>query len=77
MIPKEWRSSVLVPIPKRVRGVCRMDKFRGISLVQVAYKAMYGIIQERLILVVGEGNLIVEEQGGFRRGRRCRDQLLT
>ena len=55
--------------------VCRMDKFQGISLVSVAYKAMCGIIQERLTQVVGESNLIAEEQAGFRRGRECRDQL--
>ena len=78
MIPTEWRRSIIVPIPKkRVRGVCRMDEFRGISLVPVAYKAMCGIIQERLTQVVGERNLVAEEQGGFRRGRGCRDQLLT
>ena len=57
--------------------MCRMDEFRGISLVPVAYKAMCGIIQERLTQVVGERNLVTEEQGGFRRGRGCRDQLLT
>ena len=27
--------------------------------------------------MVGETNLVAEEQGGFRRGRGCRDQLLT
>ena len=43
----------------------------------VAYKAMCGIVQERLTQVVGEKNLVAEEQGGFRRGRGCRDQLLT
>ena len=40
-------------------------------------KAMCGIIQERLTQVVGERNLVAEEQGGFRRGRGCRNQLLT
>ena len=54
-----------------------MDEFQGISLVPVAYKAMCGIVQERLTQVVGEKNLVAEEQGGFRRGRGCRDQLLT
>ena len=38
---------------------------------------MCRIIQERLTQVVGERNLVAEEQGGFRRGRGCRDQLLT
>ena len=54
-----------------------MDEFQGISLVPVAYKAMCGIVQERLTQVVGERNLVAEQQGGFRRGRGCRDQLLT
>ena len=27
--------------------------------------------------MVGEKNLVAEEQGGFRRGRGCRDKLLT
>ena len=35
MIPTEWRRNVIVPLPKRVRGVCRMDEFQGISLVPV------------------------------------------
>ena len=64
MIPTEWRS-VIVPIPKKVRGVCRIDVFRGISLVPVAYKAMCGIIQKRLTQVVGKRNLVAEEQGGL------------
>ena len=57
--------------------MCRMDECRGISLVPVAYKALCGIIQVRLTEVVRERNLVVEEQGGFRTGRGCRDQLLT
>ena len=62
---------------KGVSGVCRMDECCGISLVPLAYKALCGIIQVRLTEVVRERNLVVEEQGGFRRGRGCRDQLLT
>ena len=62
MIPTEWIRSVIVPIlKKRVRGVCRMYEFRGISLVPVAYKAMCWIIQERETQVVGERNLVAEE----------------
>ena len=46
---------------KKVRGVCRMDEFQGISLVAVAYKAMCGIIQERLTQADGERKLVAEE----------------
>ena len=78
MIPSEWRRSTVVPIPKKRRsGVCKTDEFRGISLVPVAYKAMYSVTQRRLRHVVEERNLVAEEKGGFRKGRGCRDQLLT
>ena len=54
-----------------------MDEFQGISLVFVPYKVMCSIIHRRLTQVVKGRNLVAEEQGGFRRGRGCRDQLLT
>ena len=60
-----------------ISGVCKTDEFRGISLVPVAYKAMCSVIQGRLRHVVEERNLVAEEQGGFRKGRGCTDQLLT
>ena len=65
----------MVPVPKkRSKGICRTDKFQGNSLVSVVYKAMCVIVQERL---VEERQLLAEEQGGFTRGRGCRDQILT
>ena len=67
----------MYPYENGVKGVCRMNELQGISLVPVAYKAMCGIIQERLAQVVGERNLVAEEQGRFRRGKECRDPLLT
>ena len=35
------------------------------------------IVKERLALVVEEKKLVAEEQGGFTKGRECRDQILT
>ena len=42
-----------------------MDEFRGVSLVPVGYIVMCVIIQEKLTQVVGERNLVAEEQGGL------------
>ena len=53
------------------------DDFRGISLTSVAYKAMCAIVQVRLKQVVEGGQLLAEEQGGFRKGKGCRDQIVT
>lgn len=67
-----WKSSVVVPAPKkRSNGACRIDEFRGIALVSVAYKAMCMIVQERLVKMVEEKQLLAEEQGGFWRDRGC------
>ena len=54
-----------------------MDEYRGISLVAVPYKALCSIMQKRMMVVVEEKRLVAEEQGGFRRGRGCRDQVIT
>ena len=68
----------MTPVPKkRYKGACVMDNFRGISLLSTVYKAMCMIVQDRLTQVVEERQLLVEEQGGFRKGRGCRDQMLT
>ena len=78
MIPTEWRKSVVVPIPKKQKsGPCRVDEYRGISLVAVPYKALCSIMQKRMMVVVEEKRLVAEEQGVFRRGRGCRDQVMT
>ena len=80
MIPSEWRRSIIVPVPKkrsRGTGVCVTDDFRGISLTSVAYKAKCAIVQVRLEQVVEGGQLLAEKQGGFRKGRGCRDQIVT
>ena len=75
MVPTIWGESILVPVQKKKgKGPCVADDFRGISLLSVVYKA---IIQERLSLLCEGYNLIAEEQGGFRRGRECRDQILS
>ena len=53
MIPSEWRKSIVVPIPKKQnRGPCRVDEFRGISLVAVPYKALCSIVHKRMLEVV-------------------------
>ena len=76
MVPSVWRS-VVVPVPERIKRVCRKHNFRGISLVSVVYKAMCLIVQESLVQVVEDRELLEKEQGGFRRGRGCRDQILS
>ena len=57
--------------------MCKVVYFCGISLTLVAYKAMCSVVHRRLVHMVEEKQLVAEEQGGFRKGRWCRDQLMT
>ena len=45
--------------------------------MSVACKAMCSVVHRRLLDMVEEKQLMAEEQGGFRKGIGCRDQLMT
>ena len=46
-------------------------------MVSVVHKLMCSMVQGRLVQMVEGEHLLAEEQDGFRRGRGCRDQILT
>ena len=78
LVPSLWKKSIIIPVPKkRGRGPCVTDNFRGISLTSVVYKVLCTILNRRLSLIAEEDGLIVDEQGGFRKLRGCRDQILS
>ena len=67
----------MVPVPKKLGGgVCVPDTCRGNALTSVVCKVFCHILNERLTTMVEEYNVVVEEQGGFRKGRGCRDQIV-
>ena len=57
--------------------MCNVDDFRGIALTLVVYEAMCSMVHRRLVHMVEEKQLMAEKQGDFRKGRGCRDQLMT
>ena len=78
IVPSIWKESVVVPVPKRhAKGVCEVDNFRGVSLSSTVCKVMCMVLNNRLSGVAEEEGLIAEEQGGFRKQRGCRDQVLS
>ena len=69
-IPEDWLTAQVISIFKRGRrDDC--NNYRGISLVDTAYKVYTRIINKRLQMIAE--NLISEEQSGFRKGRSCTD----
>jgi exonuclease III len=51
--------------------------YRGITLLSVVYKLLSAILNSRLSVFCEKNGVLGEEQGGFREGRGCPDQLFS
>lgn len=73
-IPARWKENIIVPIHKK-GDKTRCANYRGISLLNTAYKTLSNIILSRLIPYAE--NVLGEYQAGFRANRSTIDQLFT
>ena len=71
----ELSSAVIVPLYKGKGDRSECSNYRGISLLSMVGKIYAGILVDSFRKVT-EG-LIDDEQGGFRAGRGCVDQIFT
>src|ERR1044072_4445335 len=71
VVPQVWQDAFVVPLYKGKGDKFECGSYRGISLPSALGK-VYGRI---LLNSVGMDDLIGEEQGGFREGRGCMDQV--
>jgi hypothetical protein len=72
--PSRWKTAVLIPIYKKGdKTVCK--NYRGISLIDVAYKTVEAIILARIRPATEQ--FLRENQGGFRPGRSTADQIFA
>lgn len=72
--PSAWKEAIVVPVPKK--GTANVpDNYRGISLISCVCKLYCRILNARLAKILEPQ--IAEEQGGFRPGRGCDDQIFT
>lgn len=73
-IPDSWKIAKITPIFKKGdRSNC--ENYRGISLLNTAYKIYSKIVTARLNKIAE--NILMEEQTGFRGGRSCTDNTFT
>ena len=73
-VPRDWQKALIVPIHKKgSRTKC--ENYRGISLLSIPGK-VYASVSEKRMRTITEG-IVLEEQGAFRKGRSCVDQLFT
>ena len=74
-VPDEWRKAVIVPLHKGKGSKNECNNYRGISLLSVPGKVYGRILTERLMEATEAK--VSEEQGGFRKGRGCVDQVFA
>ena len=72
--PRDWRDATIVPIHKKgSRMEC--TNYRGISLMSVVGKVFARVLNVRVKGLTERS--VMEEQGGFRSGRGCVDQVFA
>jgi hypothetical protein len=76
-MPKDWSRGVVVPLFKQKGDKRNPLNYRGITLLSIAGKIFCSILNSRLTEWVEESGGVVDEQGGFRPGRGCPDQLFA
>ncbi|XP_058448987.1 uncharacterized protein LOC131428946 [Malaya genurostris] len=75
-IPKEWKTALVVPIPKK-SGTHEIQNFRPISLLSCLGKSLERIVNRRLSAFIENNNLIDPRQFAFRQGRGTGTHLGT
>jgi hypothetical protein len=75
-VPMDWLRGVVVPLYKDGDRRAPLN-YRPITLLSIAGKVYTGVLQSRLMKWSEANNIIEPEQGGFRPGRGCPEQLFT
>ena len=74
-VPEDWRSPVIFLLYKVKGELIECKNYRGISLLSVVEKIYAEILVDRVRIVTGD--VIDDEQWGFRAGRGCIHQIFT
>ena len=75
-VPMDWLRGVIVPLHKD--GDRKLPaNYRPITLLSIVGKVYTGVLQHRLMAWSEAHGIIAPEQGGFRPGRGCPEQLFT
>lgn len=71
-MPEQWKRSIIHPLHKK-GNILECSNYRGISLLQCAYKVLSNIIYRKLLPFAERE--IGKYQAGFRGGRSTTDQM--
>ncbi len=74
-VPGDWTKAIIVPVYKGKGSRNECGNYRGISLLSIAGKVYGKIVIDRVQMITE--SKASEEQGGFRKGRGCIDQIFS
>jgi hypothetical protein len=72
--PQEWKEGIICPIYKKGEKDTASN-YRGITLLNTAYKVYAMIVEERLMKEINERGALPDGQAGFRKGRGTMDNV--
>ena len=73
VLPEDWKAACIVPVYKGKGDRRDCANYRGISILSIPGKIYGRVLINRVIESTKEQ--VAEEQGGFRSGRGCIDQI--
>lgn len=74
IIPEDWNVASVISIYKKGDRT-NPENYRGISLLNTAYKIYARVLGNRLKTIADA--IMLEEQSGFRKGRSCTDNIFS
>ncbi len=74
-MPEQWRKAIVVPLHKGKWSQSYCNSYMRVGLPSVPRK-VYGRVLNKRTMNITEGS-IDTEQGRFRRGRGCMDQIFA
>jgi hypothetical protein len=72
--PQEWKEGIICPIYKKGEKDTASN-YRGITLLNTAYKVYAMIVEERLMKEMNQRGVLPDGQAGFRKGRGTMDNV--
>ena len=76
VFPDQWRSAIVVPIPKPNKDLSMPSNYRPIALTCTMCKVLEKIVNKRLRWILENRNIFSEAQKGFRQFCSTTDNLL-
>lgn len=74
IVPKNWKLSILCPIPK-INGTMKCDEFRPINMLPTYEKILEAVVRNQLEEHLERHNIIIDQQSGFRKMHSCESAL--